>query len=136
MQLIQVIFISSVLSSNVNSFMIGDPTETIFYQISSPQTYLSRNDSVSGVTVSVITHSSNRYPIVQTIDNSGQVIIPYSVEHLSAQVFKVLFSSTFSGTIITGGAAGPQGGTGSMGIAGITGSQGSTGFQGYLQPTL
>ena len=121
----------SVLSSNVNSFMIGDPTETIFYNLSSPQTYLSRNDVVSGVTLSIITHSSNRYPIVQTIDNSGQVIIPYSVEHLSAQAFKVLFSSTFSGTIITGGAAGPQGGTGSMGIAGITGSQGSTGFQGY-----
>lgn len=123
----------SIISTNTNPNQSSDPTETVFYQLSAPSTYLSRNDSVSGVTVTVITHSSNRYPIVQTIDNTGQVIIPNSVEHLSTQAFRIVFSSTFSGTIITGGAAGPQGHqgvTGTSGTNGVTGSQGITGPQG------
>jgi len=89
-----------------------------------------RNDSFSGVTYTVITHSSGTYPLVQVIDLSGEMNIPYNVRHTSTNSYIVEFTYNATGTVITGGAFGPQGAT----SYGETGSQGDTGPQGLIGP--
>ena len=58
------------------------------------------NQSFTSQTSVEVTHSSGKYPLVQVIDNSGEVILPQSIIHSSVNVFTVTFSSSTTGNII------------------------------------
>jgi hypothetical protein len=125
-------FNSTIISATQNFGLVSQYEHTLYYYLSSPG-YQARNDYVTSVTISTITHNSNVYPLVQAIDTTGNMILPYEIKHTSTQSFNVYFSSTFSGTIISGGGAGPQGTTGPQGVQGITGPTGA-GTQGPTGP--
>ena len=55
----------------------------------------------SGVTYSTVTHNFGKYPIVQVLDNTNSVIIPYSIKHNSVNDFTVTFTPISTGTIIS-----------------------------------
>jgi hypothetical protein len=103
-----------------------------------------RNDVFNSSQIT-ITHSLGYYPLVQIIDNNGEVIMPISISHSNVNSYVVNFGVTLSGYIITGagskgetGPTGPEGGpqgfqgpTGPIGPIGVTGSN----LPFYYQPT-
>jgi hypothetical protein len=93
-----------------------------------------RNDFFNSSQIT-ITHSLGYYPLVQIINNNGEVVMPISISHSSVNSYVVDFGVTLSGYIITG--AGTKGETGAPGPAGgPQGYQGPTGagFQGPTGP--
>ena len=128
----------ALLQEQIDFFKINEPTaggQTGSQGITGPQGPAgdggtgpaTRNDEFTSVTFSVITHNSGKYPLVQVVDINGLVNIPYNVRHTSTNSYVVEFTQPSSGTIITGGAFGPQGAT----SYGDTGPQGETGPQGF-----
>ena len=87
-----------------------------------------------------VSHNSGLYPLVQIINNLGNSFIPDSIIHTTTASFDVIFATTSSGTILVGGAAGPQGSMGDLGPQGDQGPQGDmgpmgdAGFQGFTGP--
>lgn len=47
-----------------------------------------------------VTHNFGAYPVVQCIDNTGAVLIPYSITNNTINDFTVVFSTSTSGTIL------------------------------------
>jgi hypothetical protein len=88
-----------------------------------------RNDVFNASQIT-ITHSLGYYPLVQIINNNGEVVMPISISHSSINSYVVDFGVTLSGYIITG--AGAKGETGSAGPTGPAG--GPQGFQGPTGP--
>ena len=58
------------------------------------------SSSFVGQTSVTITHNLGHYPVVQIIDNSGNLIGPNSLTHGSVNAFTVTFSPALTGTII------------------------------------
>lgn len=54
----------------------------------------------SSVSSVVVTHNFGAFPIVQVLDNSDGVQIPFSIIHSSINAFTVTFSSSRSGTVL------------------------------------
>jgi hypothetical protein len=105
-----------------------------------------RNDFFSASNI-LITHNLGFYPVVQIIDNNGEVVMPITISHSNTNSYFVDFGVTTSGYVITSagikgsdgaqGATGPAGGpqgfqgpTGSIGLIGPSGTQGPTGLPG------
>jgi hypothetical protein len=126
-------FDTTIISATTNPSKIGIYEHTLYYYLRQPGNLTARNDSFTSVTYSTVNHNSGAYPLVQILDNYGQNLIPESIEHVSTNTFNVYFTTASTGTIITGGAIGPQGGTGPQGPNGTTGS-GATGSQGVTGP--
>jgi len=58
------------------------------------------NSSFTGQTSVTITHNRGRYPLVQVIDGSGDLLSPLSLNHASVNAFTVTFSTSTTGNII------------------------------------
>jgi hypothetical protein len=64
-----------------------------------------------------MTHNFAKKPVVNVIDNTGAVIVPYSIIHASDNAFTVTFTNSTTGSIIAS-----IGGTGTSGYSGSVGS--------------
>jgi hypothetical protein len=60
-----------------------------------------RNDAFTGSTIT-INHGYGYYPMVQIINDEGELIVPDNITHSSVNSYTVDFGVTVSGTIITG----------------------------------
>lgn len=96
-----------------------------------------RNDAFNASSIT-INHNFGYYPVVQVIDNNGEVVMPITISHSSVNSYFVDFGATISGYVISGagikgstGNTGPQGFQGFQGLQGFQGTQGFQGFQGF-----
>lgn len=127
------------LDTTINSYAtnsnILNEQYYLYYYVGMAGNLTNRLDSFTATSNVVVNHNSGVYPVVQIVDSNGEVLIPLSIQHTSLSSYTVQFSTSSTGTIITGGGRGPSGSIGFQGfqgngVTGPTGFQGNTGIQG------
>jgi len=88
----------------------------------------------SNVLTYSVNHNSGIYPFVQLIDNIGDVFIPEAILHTSTYSFDLTFATESSGSVVVGGAIGPQGSNGGVLVGTVSpANSGSTGTTGEIR---
>lgn len=127
-------FNTTINSFAVNPTIVNDEYY-LYYYVGIAGNLTNRLDSFTATSNVTVNHNSGVYPVVQVVDSNGEVLIPLSIQHTSLSSYTVQFSTSSTGTIITGGGRGPSGSIGfqgfqGTGVTGPAGVQGATGIQG------
>jgi hypothetical protein len=106
---------TEILSTNETGgvkFLREDGDGTCSWQPLSSGQFLSQ--AFTSQTSVTVTHNFGNYPVVEIIDNTGAVIVPFSVIHASINAFTVTFSVSTTGTIIASGVSAEAAGGGGL----------------------
>ena len=76
---------------------VGNLSTYLISLATAPKQYTQTFTTQTSVTV---THNLGLYPLVQVLDNSGNVIIPDTINHGSTNAFTVSFTPALTGTIV------------------------------------
>lgn len=79
---------------------VGISSNVTFDNSGSALAVPSQSVSVAAVTTTAVVHNLGFKPLVQILDNTGAMVIPQSITHISNLQFVVTWSSAFTGIII------------------------------------
>ena len=88
--------LAPILSNVATQFLNGQGNWVIPAGLA--EAYLSQ--SYNSLLTITITHNFGAYPVVQVLDSSGNVILPYGIKNNSINDFTVTFDIAFSGNIL------------------------------------